>query len=279
MRTLPPLLRSRAAGPALALLLAACGGTASSPAPTAPARASEAEWRALATPRPAPLEGAARVAVGEVKVLGTVSSPAAAGADLELGLSELVAAGLLRRRDVHFVERRRFSAAVEAERLGRPRPQGAPAAGTSPGARWAVSATWATLGLDSAVVDLRLTDLETGAVVGSWRGATAPAADPVSVARTIVAGTLAALDRIAPRPAWADPEPAAAPLPFRASGVPEAAVAAFFRGVAAEERWAWEEARAGFQGALATGGDGFVEAAAALARTARLRSGGTLGEG
>ncbi len=133
------------------------------------------------------------------------------------------------------------------------------------------------VGLDSALVDLRLADAQTGSVVATWRGATPSDADAVSVARRVVSGTLAALEKLGERPSWQDPDPAAAPPGYRPSGVPDAAVTAFFRGLAAEETWSWERARVGYQGALTASGTSFVEAAAALARTARLRNGGTLG--
>jgi len=271
--------RSRTPHLLASLLLAGCaaGGGGAGPSTAAP-RASEAEWASLATPRPEPLTGAPRVSVGEIGVLGTPSwstSPVETG----LGMSELIAAGLLRRRDVHFVERRRFAAAAEAERTGAVRPQGAPAAGTSPGAQYVLSATWAALGLDSAYVDLRLADAQSGGVVATWRGATAPDADPVAVARRVVAGALSALDGLGARPSWQDPEAAAAPPVYRASGVSASAVSSFFEGLAAEETWSWERARMGYQAALSEGGPSFVEAAAALSRTARLRNGGTLGAG
>ena len=51
---------------------------------------------------------------------------------------------------------------------------------------------------------------------------------------------------------------------------------AFFAGLASEEVWDWEGARAGYQAAEALDA-GFFEANVALARAARLRSGGTLG--
>lgn len=263
-----------------ALLAAGCGGGGGGATPgAAPApRASDAEWAALATPRPAPLPGAARVSVGEVQILGEPAWSSAQGVEIGLGMAELVSAGLLRRSDVQYVERRRFAAAVEAERRGQTR-EGAPPAGVSPGARYIASATWASVGLDSAFVDLRLSDAQSGAVVATWRGATAADADPVSVARRIVSGTLAALDKLGERPAWQDPAPGAAPPGYRPSNVPDAAVVSFFRGLAAEETWSWERARVGYQAALSAGGSAFVEAAAALARTARLRNGGTLGAG
>ncbi len=262
------------------LLMAGCGGGGGGASPGAPppARASDAEWAVLATPRPAPVEGAPRVSVGEVSILGQPSWNPSPDVEIGLGVAELVCAGLLRRSDVRFVERRRFAAAVEAERRGLDR-EGAPPAGTSPGARYLVSATWASVGLDSAFVDLRLADAQTGAVVATWRGGTASDADPVSVARRVVYGTLAALEKLGERPAWQDPDPGAAPPTYRPSGVPETAVASFFRGLAAEETWSWERARMGYQSALSAAGGSFVEATAALARTARLRNGGTLGAG
>lgn len=264
---------------AAAALLSACGGPGASPSSAPPARASDAEWQALAAPRPAPLPGAPTVALGPVQVLGELAWPTPAAVEAELGVTELAAAGLLGRRDVRFVERRRFAAAAEAERRGQPRPPGAPAAGTSPGARFVAAATWTSTGLDSARVDVRLTDPGTGAVVAAWRGSAPAGTDPVAVARAVTAGVLAALDEAGVRPAGAGPAAEAAATPRGVSGVGAGALAAFLQGLAAEERWNWEEARMGYQRALAAGGDAFPEAAAALARAARLRNGGTLGEG
>lgn len=269
--------------PALAasLMAAACGG-GSGPAvttPVTPAGASEAEWRALAQPRPVPLEGAPRVALAEVRIAGSPPWSPPPGVDAELGLAELAAAGLLRRQDVHFVERRRFAAAVDAERRGLPRPAGAPAAGISPGARFVASATWSPMGPDSGYVDVRLADPASGMLVAGWRGATPPGAGPLVVARTVVAGVLGALDGAGGRPVWQDPAGAPGAPGDPSAGVPAQAVTDFFLGLADEEAWKWEEARARYQRALAAGGSGFVEAAAALARNARLRNGGTLGEG
>lgn len=273
----PPLLAALAAS----VLSAACGG-GSGPAVTTPAiaaRASEAEWRALAQPRPVPLEGAPRVALAGVGIAGSPAWSPPQGIDVGLALTELAAAGLLSRQDVHFVERRRFAAAVDAERRGLPRPTGAPAAGTSPGARFVASATWSPLLADSGYVDVRLLDPASGTVVAGWRGSTPPGAGPLIVARTVVAGVLGALDGAEGRPAWHDPAGAPGAPGDPSAGVPAQAVAEFLLGLAEEDAWRWEEARARYQRALATGGSGFVEAAAALARTARLRNGGTLGEG
>lgn len=265
---------------AATLISAACGGGGGSAvAPPAAAHASEAEWRALAQPRPPALEGAPTVALAEVLITGTPTWSPPAGVGAELGLTELAAAGLLRRQDVRYVERRRFAAAAEAERRGLPRPAGAPAAGISPGARFVAHATWSLLVPDSGRVDVRLLDPASGAVVAGWRGATPPGADPLTVARTVVAGVLAALDAAGGRPAWADPAGGAAGPGSPAAQIPAQAVTDFFLGLVEEDAWRWEEARVRYQRALAAGGSGFLEAAAALARTARLRNGGTLGEG
>lgn len=258
--------------------LAACGGSGGGGpvGDAAPPRASEEEWRALATPRVQPLAGAPRVALEEMELAGDPGWSTPAGVSPTLGLTELMAAGLLRRQDVDFVERRRFAAAAEAERRGQPRPEGAPAAGISRGAQYVAKATWSRIG-SVARLDVRLSDAATARVVAVWRTQTPPDADVVALARGAVAGTLAALDSLGVRPGWTDPAPQAAPASFQASGVPAGAVAAFFQGLAAEERWSWEPARRGYQDALASADGGFPEAQAALARTARLRNGGTLG--
>ncbi len=263
---------------ALLLALAGCAGGSSGSAPSPHAAgASEAEWRALATPRPKPLDGAARISITPIQILGTAPWKLTAPVGTPLGLTALVAAGLLRRRDVEYVERRRFAAAVERERRGEPRPAGAPRAGKSPGAQYILSAAWIRLGLDSAHLELRLTDAQSGGVVKTWRAPTANDADPTAVARTVVGSLLEALRQMNHLPSWADPVPAAAPSTYRATSIPTNAVDAFFRGVAAEDHWHWEQARRSYQAALSEGGSSFVEARAALARTARLRIGGTLG--
>lgn len=272
VRLLPAILVS--------VSLAACGGGPGGPgAPVAvgAAPASEDEWRALATPRPEPMPTAPRVAVAGFEVVGTAAWSPPGGMEASLAASELVVAGLLRRQDVRLVERRRFTAAVDAERKGEARPQGAPRAGTSPGPEYLASATWSNFGT-GARIDVRLSRAGTSETVATWWGATPTDADPISLARLAVAGVVAALDSLGVRPAWEDPAGGAPPT-YRASGIPTAAAASFFQGLAAEESWRWEAARAGYQNALAQGGASFVEAAAALARTARLRNGGTLGEG
>jgi hypothetical protein len=215
--------------------------------------------------------------VGDVQVLAQGNLGLAPTADVNLGVSALVAAGLLQRQDVNFVERRRFAAAAEAERRGRPRAPGAPPVGESVGAEFILSATWSSLGLDSAYLDVRLSNAETGDVVGKRRVATPNDADPTSIARTVVGSLLTILGDLDRRPAWNDPMPASAPPAYRPSGVPTVAVNDFLRGLASEDRWSWDSARAGYEAALQAAGQGFFEASAALARTARLRLGGTLG--
>ena len=274
-----PTLRP-AAPTALAILLAlsACSsgsGPTSGPAPAA-AEASEAEWQALAVRRTESLPGAARISVGEITLLGDPWELQTT-VDLDLAISELIVAGLLRRADVELVERRRFAVAAEAERRGQTRSGAAPAAGVSPGAEFVLSGTWSSIGLDSAYLDLRLTHAEGGSVATSWRTATANDADPTGLTRTVIGSLLGALDQMGRRPAWNDPQGGTAPASYNGTGISGRSVEAFLRGLAAEDQWKWEDARRGYRSALADGGTAFVEAAAALARTARLRNGGTLG--
>lgn len=268
--------RSRFRRPAGALALAAgltvagCGGGAATMGSDV---ASEAEWRALREPRPGPLDGAARVAVGEVAFLGVVDWAFPGTVSAPLGISELVVAGLLRRRDVDFVERRRFEAGVESERRGA-RPRGQPPAGVSRSADFIANATWIPAGPAGTSVEISLVDPETGDVAAGSRRRVSPDADPVVLARTIVDGIVEALDEAGRRPAWSDPlgeMNAGAP-----GGVSTDALASFLRGLAAEEVWRWEDARRGYA-AAATDPD-FHEARTALARAARLRLGGTLAE-
>jgi len=236
--------------------------------------APESVWDALERPRPAALEGAVRVGVSEIVVL-TDAWSGSERVSPNLGLQELVAAGLLRRRDVRYVERRRFAAAVERERQGLPRPAGAPPAGNSVGAEMLLTGTWAATG-DSATLALRLVNAESGDLVDAWRTGTPRDADPTSVARRIVGSLLERLDELNRLPGWSDPVTGGAPAVWTDSGIPVGAAMAFFRGLAAEERWEWEAARRAYQQALEVA-PGFFEAEAALARTARLRAGGALG--
>ena len=253
------------------------GGCASGPgASSAPPALSEAEWRALAAPRPTPLPGAVRLSVADVELLGDPPWPASGAVPARVGLTELVVAGLLRRPDVHVVERRRFAAAVDAERAGAPRPPGAPPAGVSPGAELTASVAWVPLGTGSATLEVRLTEISSGRVAVTRRSLLPANTEPVGLARTVVGSLLAALDDLGRRPGWSDPVAGAAPAEYAASGVPSDALIAFLAGLEEEERWRWEGARRGYQTAARAAG--FFEAEAALARTARLRLGGTLGE-
>ena len=252
---------------AVTVAIAGCGGgRAGSPGE---ATASESEWRALSHPRPVPLSGAARVAVSDVEFLGAYPWRGPGTVTASLGVAELVVTGLLRRRDVHFVERRRFSAAAEAERAGIPRPRGAPAAGVSESADYATTAVWITLGPSQTTVEVRLAALESGRIAGATRVAVPSDADPVTLARTIVRGVVEVLDDMDQLPTWTDPR-------SESASVSEEALRHFMMALAAEEIWDWEAARRGYQAAAAD--PSFHEAEVALARTARLRLGGTLAE-
>ena len=230
--------------------------------PSAVVVAPESVWQRLNRPRPQPLADAPRISVAELVLLGS-AWPGESAVSPSIGLQELVAAGLIRRRDIRFVERRRFAAAVEREAQGRPRLRNSPPTG------------------DSATLDLRLIDVETSAVVAGWRTTIPQGIDPTSAARTIVGSTVSALRGLGRVPVWSDPlvsdavDPA--PTTFTPSGVPAEAVAAFLRGVEAEDRFDWEEARRGYQEAMEIAASAFFEPEVALARVARLRAGGTLG--
>ncbi len=241
--------------------------------------APESVWRNLAQPRAQPLADAPRISVTDVIVIGGVW-PGASAVSASLGLQELVAAGLIRRRDVQFVERRRFAAAVEREASGLPPLRNSPRTGVSPGAQLQLAGSWIPAG-DSATLDLRLVDVETSAVVTAWRTTTPQDIDPTSVARTIVGSMISALNALGRIPSWSDPLASAtvhpAPTAFTPSGVSTEAVAAFFRGIEAEDRFDWEAARRAYQMATELSGTAFFESDAALARVARLRAGGALG--
>ena len=267
--------RPTAAGAIVAAALAA--GCASGGAGFSAPPATEAEWSALATPRPAPLPGAVRLSLSGVELLGEPGWSFPPPLPPSLALSELVVAGLLRRADVRFVERRRFAAAVEAERGGSARPVGAPAAGVSEGAELVAAVVWVPrVAGGQASLEVRLSDAARGDVVGTRRVLLPGDADPVAVARQCVAAILASLGELGRLPAWSDPVPGAAPASYVASGVSQRALEDFAAGLASEEAWRWERARTSYQSA--TESVGFFEASTALARTARLRLGGTLGE-
>ncbi len=294
-RTLPPILRSQTVPPSQpstrlwstpglfavllgsSILTTACvsGGGPPSSMVVAP----ESVWQSLRRPRPQPLATAPRISVGEVILVGG-AWPEESAVSHTIGLQELVAAGLIRRRDVQFVERRRFSAAVEREARGLPPLRNSPAPGVSPGAQLQLAGSWIPSG-GSAILDLRLIDVETSAIVAAWRTTTPQAVDPTAVARTIVGSTISALQELGRVPAWTDPLASASiapsPTEYTPSGISTQAVAAFLRGVAAEDRFDWETARRAYQQAIESAGAGFFEPDLALARVARLRAGGTLG--
>lgn len=256
-------------------LAAACSAGNRAP-PLAPGSASDAQWRQLATPRPMPARGAPRIALSSVEFASAPAWELTSPVPMGLGVTELVAAGLLRRADVRFVERRRFAAAADAERAGRARGTGAPPVGTSEGAEFVATAVVATLNDQQTAIEVRLADAATGAVRASTRRLVPRDADAVALARQVVTGILSAASTLGRLPTWNDPSPMAAPSTYAASGIPLAAVESFLGGLAAEETWAWERARVAYQAAAQS--EGFVEAEAALARAARLRNGGTLGE-
>jgi hypothetical protein len=260
------------------LLVAAAslvGGCATAGTVEAPP-ATEAEWRALAVPRPVPVPGAVRLALSGIELAADPPWALATPVSASLGLSELVIAGLLRRADIRLVERRRFAAAVEAERSGRSRTAGTPPAGMSEGPELLASLVWVPLAAGEASLEVRLSTMASGAVTATRRVVLPLDADPVAIARQAVSAIVAALSEAGRLPDWEDPLAAAAPAAFTPSGVPRRAVEHFLAGLAAEEAWRWERARESYQ--AAAGSVGFFEASAALARTARLRLGGTLGE-
>jgi hypothetical protein len=271
----PP--RSAPHARALATLLSAawiaagCGGV--SPRTSLEA-ATDAEWRALRRARPEPLPGAARVTVSDMHFLGAYPWPSGAPVSAKLGVAELAVAGLLRRRDVDFVERRRFAVAAEAERDGERRRDGQPPAGVSRSVDLSMNAVWIATGAEGATVEIRLVRLETGSVAGTTRRELSADADPVTLARAVVGGVLDVLDALDRLPTWDDPARRAGD-DDRGDVAPDALLA-FLRGLAAEEAFRWEEARRAYQEAARD--PDFHEAAAALARTARLRLGGTLAE-
>jgi hypothetical protein len=238
--------------------------------------ATDAEWRALASSRPVPLPGAPRVALAGVELAPGAPWTLVSPVPLDLGLSELVVSGLLRRRDVEFVERRRFSVALEAERSGGGRPPRSPPAGMSRGAELTATAVRLPMGGGQAVLEVRLTNTQTGAIAGANRLVIPADADMVGTARAIVATILTTLDDLGIRPQWQDPNESAAPTSYRPTGIPEERLESFLAGLGAEERWNWEAARRSYLSASER--EDFFEARVALARTARLRLGGTRGE-
>jgi hypothetical protein len=144
------------------------------------------------------------------------------------------------------------------------------------GAEFVATIVLAPLAGEQSTLEIRLADAASGAVRASRRVLVPRGGDAVGLARQAVAGILACLRDLDRLPDWTDPVPRAAPGAFIPSEIPTANVERFLAGLAAEESWSWERARAEYQSAARA--PGFVEADAALARTARLRLGGTLGE-
>lgn len=274
-----PAFTRRWSGVAALLVPLLQGCVGAGPATGAGARpARESVWEALNQPRPEPLDGAARVSVEALR-LAVDPWGLQAPVPVALGIQELASAGLLGRRDVEYVERRRFSAAAEKERRGEPRPRGAPPLGVSPGSEFILSGSWIPVSADSGSLELRLLRAETGAVAATARRGTPASPDPVALARSMVSGLLEALEGLGRLPPWPDPSPAGASREYAATGYPLWAVTAFLRGVAAEDRYDWEGARRAYQEALDAAGPGFQEARMVLFRVARFRAGGTLGAG
>ena len=208
-----------------------------------PALASESAWQALLHPRPAPLPGALRIAIGQITLGNEQPWALAAGLPAAVGVQELVSSGLLRRADVQFVERRRFAEAAERERRGLARPAGAPPVGTSPGVELILTGSMSPVLGDSAYVELRLVEPATSGYRAAWRVGVSEGGDPAALARRVTGSLIAVLDSLGTLPEWTDPLPATAPRVWQASGVSLAAVDSFFRGVAAEDAYQWEAAR------------------------------------
>jgi len=273
---------------ALAVLFATlgaggCGGPPP-PAVPAPSELASASWEELARPRPEPLEDAPRISVAAFEVaVPDRGSDLPGDLGIETALQEMISVGLLRRRDVEFVERRRFIRAVRQVQQGRARPEGAPPVGRTPGAELVLEGRWEPARPDSVVLELRLTDARTGEERRAWRTAAPARADLPSLARAATGGLLRALSALDRLPEWDDPLEArgieAAPPRYRDAAVPAGAMDAFLRGLEAEDRYAWQRARRDYLEAIEEGEPPvFFEAREALARTARLRTGGTLGE-
>ncbi|MDZ7780181.1 MAG: hypothetical protein U5R14_09670 [Gemmatimonadota bacterium] len=269
-----PFDRSRAGGAIVLACLAWWGCAGGAPRPDTGTEL--AEWQALATARPTPTPGAPSVALGTIELLGTTNWDLPSSLQPTVVVSELVTVGLLPRTDLEFVERRRFTAAVEAESRGTSRPN-APPAGVSEQPELVLSFTWTDLEGTGGTLEMRLTDSGTGAVRDAWRRTVPAEAEPVTLARHVTSGLverLEALDLLAEP--MGDPGRSASTVNAR-SDVTDQAFRHFARGLAAEEQWRWDRAKAGYESALSADST-FAEARAALARTARLRLGGTLAD-
>lgn len=264
---------------ALALFLVGCASAADPGRSGSADIATEAEWRALRTEAVQPLPGAPALSVFEARIGGRWAGPGGEHGALAEGLTELVAAGLMRRADVDFVERRRFAPAAEAERLGSAIAARQPAPGVTRPVDYIVQVTWLPLPGGDATAEVQLVAPGSGEVVEGARTTMAASADPVFVARAVVDAALRLVDLRTTRPAWQDPLHVDGPGVANAdgtSGVSPNAILRFLDGLAAEDRWNWEGARRGYQAASVD--PSFHEARTLLARAARLRLGGTLAE-
>ena len=261
--------------PAASLLVGGCaGGSSSTGAATQPRPETPlTEWESLRHERPSAAPGAARIALGDVLILGSVEWSLPPTVNTQAAVAELMAAQLLERTDVEFVERRRFGAAAERDRRGEMAPRGQPPLGTSRAAEYLLLGTWSVSG-SGGLADFRLADAETGEVVHAWRTETPARPDAASLSRALSGALLTALTEMGRRPAGSGPVDL--PSAFAPSGVAAQAQGAFFRGVSAEDRFDWEAAKDAYEAAADLAGPTFPEAGVALARVARLRLGGTL---
>lgn len=250
------------------LAAAACRGGGGVDTGMAPAGLSPVDWSAISQVRPEVAPGAPVLTIAPFR--GSIPDSVGVIA------SELVLARFLHRTDVQVVERRRFTRAVDRIRRGLPAPDGAPEPGVTPSAGWRVATTVASVPGGNARLTVQLVETATNRVAeardveaGSDRGVL----EVSRVAGDLLLEMLAGLELL--------PEDAPPPEPWaRADGVnrAEEATRLFALGVAAEDRWDWEASGSAYRTALAVGGPGFTEAAQALARVARLRAGGTLGQ-
>ena len=273
---LVPRSRTRIGSSRFAALLLAAGTTACAGGPSMATRAapefSDASWQALVQARPQAAMDAPRISV--TGVLLTADPWALSEAGSALALTELVVAGLLERTDVAFVERRRFVPAAERVRRGLPRPAGEPPVGTSPGAEWMLHVTVVTNPAVPGSLDMRLVHVQSGANRAGWRVEVPAGAELVGMARLITGSLLSKLQELDLAAAGATSDGAQG---YMGSAVPPAATQAFLSGVRWGDLYGWDLARAAYESAISLAGGSFPEAAAALRREARLRSGSPLG--
>ena len=95
-----PRLVRQVSATALVLVVTACGPGRSSVATASPSELDDAAWQVLARPRVPQLTGAVRISVGEIALLDENPWGLDPPVPSSVGISELVATGLLRRRDV-----------------------------------------------------------------------------------------------------------------------------------------------------------------------------------